>query len=71
MIKKGDKVIVIAGKDKGKTGTVDSVLPKKSKAIIGGLNIVKRHRKARRANNQSAIVDVAAPIHVSNLKIQK
>jgi large subunit ribosomal protein L24 len=71
MIKKGDKVIVIAGKDKGKTGTVDSVLPKESKAIVGGLNIVKRHRKARRANNQSTIVDVAAPIHVSNLKIQK
>jgi large subunit ribosomal protein L24 len=71
MIKKGDKVIVIAGKDKGKTGTVDSVLPKESKAIVGGLNIVKRHRKARRANNQSTIVDVAAPIHVSNLKLQK
>jgi large subunit ribosomal protein L24 len=68
MIKKGDKVIVTTGKDKGKTGTVESVFPKISKAIVGGLNISKRHLKSRRANGKSAIVDVASPIHVSNLK---
>lgn len=68
MIKKGDNVIVIAGKDKGKSGTVDSVFPKTNKAIVGGLNISKRHQKARRANNKSFIVDVASPIHISNLK---
>ncbi len=71
MIKKGDKVIVIAGKDKGKTGTVETVFPKLEKAIVGGINIAKRHKKARRANTKSAIVDVASPIHVSNLKPAK
>lgn len=71
MIKKGDKVTIMTGKDKGKTGTVESVLPKKEKAIVGGLNIMKRHTKARKANNKSSIVDVAAPIHVSNLKKNK
>lgn len=71
MIKKGDKVIVIAGKDKGKTGTVESVFPKDSKAIVGGVNVVKRHKKARRTGVKSAIVDIAAPLHVSNLKLAK
>lgn len=71
MIKKGDKVTVMIGKDKGKSGTVEAVFPKESKAIVGGLNIQKRHRKARRTNSKSSIVDIAAPIHVSNLKIQE
>jgi large subunit ribosomal protein L24 len=68
MIKKGDKVIVTTGKDKGKTGTVETVFPKMSKAVVAGLNISKRHLKARRSNGKSAIVDVASPIHISNLK---
>ncbi len=68
MIKKGDNVTIMTGKDKGKTGTVETVFPKIDKAIVGGLNIMKRHTKARRANNKSSIVDFAAPIHVSNLK---
>ena len=62
---------MIAGKDKGKSGTVDSVLPKESKAIIGGLNIQKRHKKTRRQGVASSIIDIAAPIHVSNLKLEK
>lgn len=61
----------MTGKDKGKSGTVDSVFPKESKAIIGGLNIQKRHKKARRQGSPSSIIDIAAPIHVSNLKLQK
>jgi len=69
MIKKGDKVTIMTGKDKGKTGTVEKVFPKDDKAIVTGLNISKRHLKARKANNKSSIVDVASPIHVSNLKI--
>ncbi len=68
MIKKGDKVTIMAGKDKGKTGTIETVFPKKNKAVVEGLNISKRHTKARRSNNKSAIVDVASPIHISNLK---
>ena len=68
MIKKGDNVTITTGKDKGKTGTVEAVFPKMSKAIVAGLNISKRHLKARRQNSKSAIVDVASPIHISNLK---
>lgn len=71
MIKKGDKVTIMIGKDKGKSGTVEAVFPKKDKAIVGGLNISKRHTKARKANNKSSIVDVASPIHISNLKKNK
>ncbi len=71
MIKKGDNVTITTGKDKGKTGKVEAVFPKMSKAIVAGLNISKRHLKARRANGKSAIVDVASPIHISNLKKTK
>ncbi len=58
----------MTGKDKGKTGTVETVFPKRDKAIVAGMNIAKRHLKARRQNGKSAIVDVASPIHISNLK---
>lgn len=68
MIKKGDKVLIMIGKDKGKSGVVETVFPKMNKAIVEGLNISKRHMKARKSNNKSSIVDVASPIHISNLK---
>lgn len=71
MIKKGDKVIVIAGKDKGKSGTVTQALPKMSKVVVGGINVSKRHKKARAAGAKGTIVEVSAPIHVSNLKLAK
>ncbi len=67
MIKKGDNVTVIAGKDKGKSGSVERVFPKKGKVIVTGLNIMKRHRKARRSGGAGAIVDVASPLDVSNV----
>lgn len=71
MIKKGDNVTIITGKDKGKSGSVERVLPKMDKVIVTGLNIMKRHKKARRGGAAGAIVDIASPLHVSNVKKNK
>lgn len=68
-IKKGDKVIVVAGKNKGKTGTVSRALPKLDKVVIDGVNVVKKHRRANRANAKGQIVEIAMPVHVSNVMI--
>ena len=53
-IKKGDSVVVLSGKDKGKTGTVTLAMPKADKVVVGGVNIATRHRKATQANPQGA-----------------
>lgn len=66
-VKKGDKVQVIAGKDKGKQGVVTSVLPKKNRVIIEGLNIVKKHQKPTQVNPEGGIIEMEAPIHASNV----
>jgi len=68
-IKKGDKVIVIAGKDKGKTGKVTKAIPTESKVVIEGLNLLKKHRKARRSGEKGQIIEVSMPLHVSNVAI--
>jgi large subunit ribosomal protein L24 len=68
-IRKGDTVLVIAGKDKGKEGTVERVLPKEEKVIVTGVNTAKRHQRARRANEQAGIIDKDMPIHVSNVML--
>jgi large subunit ribosomal protein L24 len=68
-IKKGDTVIVLAGKDKGRTGTVMQVMPKAEKVLIDGINIHARHRKADQANPQGGIERKPAPLHVSNVAI--
>jgi len=68
-IKKGDTVLVQAGKDKGKTGKVSKSLPKDGKIIIAGLNVHKKHAKPSRKNTQGGIVDVHAPFEVSNVSI--
>jgi large subunit ribosomal protein L24 len=65
-IKKGDKVVVIAGKDKGKRGEVLKVLPAESRLIIQGINMVKRHTRPA-MGNPGGIVDKEAAIHVSNV----
>ncbi len=67
-VKKGDKVTVIAGKDRGKSGTILRALPKFDKVIIEGVNVRKRHQKPNRNNQKGQIVDKALPIHVSNVK---
>jgi large subunit ribosomal protein L24 len=65
----GDIVRVMRGDDKGKEGKVIRVYPKTGRVTIEGVNIVKRHRKARRAEEQSGIVDFPAPVHVSNVML--
>lgn len=68
-IKKGDKVIVISGKDKGKTGKIARAIPTEDKVVIDGINVLKKHRKARRSGEKGQIVDVSMPMHVSNVAI--
>ena len=68
-IKKGDKVIVLAGKDKGRTGTVDKVLPKDSRVVVGGINMVQRHTKPSQGDPQGGIKNKEASLHVSNVAI--
>jgi large subunit ribosomal protein L24 len=68
-VTKGDTVRVMRGDDKGKEGKVIRVYPKTGRVTVEGVNIVKRHRKARRAEEQSGIVDFPAPIHHSNVML--
>jgi large subunit ribosomal protein L24 len=66
-VKKGDKVQVISGKDKGKQGVVLAAFPKKNRVLVEGVNIVKKHAKPSQANPQGGIITKEAPIHVSNV----
>lgn len=68
-IKQGDAVIVIAGKDKGKTGTVQTALPRTNQVIIEGVNVATKHQKNRRMRSQGQIVEIARPIDVSNVAL--
>lgn len=67
-IKKGDRVQVIAGKDKGKSGDVVRVMPKDNKAIVSGINVAKRHQR-QTAQQTGGIVNKEQPIHISNLSL--
>ena len=67
-IKKGDKVIVITGKDKGKTGEVTKAMPKDNKVIVSGVNMAKRHQKPNQ-ENAGGIVSKEMPIHISNVAL--
>jgi len=67
-IKKGDKVVILAGKDKGKTGSVLQVIPEETRALVQGINLVRRHTK-QTASQESGIFTREAPIHLSNLAI--
>jgi len=68
-IKKGDRVVVITGADKGKRGEVLSVRPKENRAVVAGVNVAKRHQKQTRMGEQGGIIEKEAPIHLSNLKL--
>jgi len=68
-VTKGDTVRVVRGDDKGKEGKIIRVFTKTGRVVVEGVNIVKRHRKARRAEEQSGIVDFPAPIHASNVML--
>lgn len=66
-VKKGDKVVVISGKDKGKQGTILSAYPKQNRVLVEGINIVKKHSKPSQLNLQGGIISKEAAIHVSNV----
>ena len=68
-IKKGDRVVVLAGKDKGKQGAVTQVLPKENRVLVQGVNMVQRHTKATQADPQGGIKSKEAALHVSNVAI--
>lgn len=67
-IKKGDRVVVLAGRDKGRSGEVIQVRPKEDRAIVRGLNTVKRHQR-QTAKQEAGIITKEAPIHLSNLAL--
>jgi large subunit ribosomal protein L24 len=67
-IKKGDKVVVTTGRDKGRTGEVFQVMPKEERALVRGVNLVKRHQR-QTMNQEGGIIQKEAPIHLSNLAL--
>jgi large subunit ribosomal protein L24 len=69
-VHKGDTVLILAGKDRGKTGKVLRSFPRESKVIVEGLNIVKRHMRAGRGVLQSGVIEKPMPIHSSNVMVQ-
>ncbi|GGD54923.1 50S ribosomal protein L24 [Erythrobacter arachoides] len=68
-IKKGDTVVVLTGKDRGQTGTVQQVMSKDGKVLVEGINVMTRHRKASQTNPQGGIDRVPAPMAISNVAI--
>ncbi len=68
-IKKGDKVIVIAGDDKGKTGVVQAVYPKLNRLVVEGVNVHKKHKKPSQATPEGSIQEIYAPIDASNVAL--
>ena len=67
-LKKGDKVVVLAGKDKGRTGEVVTVMPKDDKAVVRGINMIRRHQRQSQSQ-EGGIISKEAPIHLSNLAV--
>lgn len=68
-IRKGDRVVVLSGKDKGKEGVVQQALPAEGKVVVDGVNTAKRHRKARSATDTGGIIDIDKPIDASNVAV--
>ncbi len=68
-LKKNQKVIVIAGKDKGKVGVIERALPAVDKVVVGGVNVVKRHQKSSREGQKGQILEKTMPIHISNVML--
>ncbi len=68
-IKRGDTVVVLSGRDRGKRGQVRQVLPAKERVVVEGVNIIKKHQRARSAGQQSEIIEREAPIHWSNVML--
>ncbi len=68
-IRKDDTVVIIAGKDRGKKGKVRRALPDEDRVIVEGLNMIKRHSRARRATRQAGIIELEAPVRVSDVML--
>ena len=68
-IKKGDNIIVITGKDRGKSGKVLRIFPKKHMVVVEGMNTKKRHKKSRNTREKGQIIEIATPLHVSNVAL--
>ena len=68
-LRKGDEVVVLAGKDIGKRGEISRVIPDRSMVIVDGVNIVKKHQKQTRQTMQAGIIDKEMPIHISNVAL--
>lgn len=68
-VKVGDKVRILAGKDRGKEGKIIKTLRKEDKVVVEGINIVKKHQKPNRMNEVGSIIEIEKPIHVSNVKL--
>lgn len=68
-IRKNDNVIILSGKDKGKTGTVTRAFPREMKVIVGGINIRKIHKRATKGGQKGQIIEQSVPMHVSNVMV--
>ena len=68
-IRKGDRVVVLTGKDKGRQGQVSKVFPKESRVLVSGLNMVQRHTRPSQGDPQGGIKNKEAPLHVSNVAL--
>ena len=68
-VKRNDTIEVMTGKDRGRRGDVRRVIPKAERVIVTGVNMVKKHRRARSASEASDILEIEAPIHVSNVRV--
>jgi len=69
-IKKGDNVIILSGDDKGKTGKVAKAFPNEGKIVIEGMNVIKKHERARREGQKGQVVEIAMPMFASKVKKQ-
>ena len=69
-LKKGDKVIVIAGRDKGKSGVIQKVIPERNLVVVEGVNVRKKHQKPTQASPEGSIVEIYAPIDASNVMLE-
>ena len=67
-LKKGDNVIIITGKDKGKKGKIARVLPKENKVVVEGHNMMKKHQRPRKSGEKGSMINIAMPIDASNVK---
>jgi large subunit ribosomal protein L24 len=68
-LKKGDNIIVIAGKDKGKKGKIVAVLVDKNKVVVEGINMMKKHQRPKKSGEKGSKINIAMPLHVSNVMI--